>query len=101
MTKENELLNFFKVAYANYPIDKNYLYKLVKETPEIITAFDPHRSGYYPASSSYIKWWMSYLNCSDNDCYLIVILITKKLWLQLLIHLMMRVTILLIVFVVT
>lgn len=69
MTKENELLNFFKVAYANYPIDKNYLYKLVKETPEIITAFDPHRSGYYPASSSYIKWWMSYLNCSDNDCY--------------------------------
>lgn len=41
MTKENELLNFFKVAYANYPIDKNYLYKLVKETPEIITAFDP------------------------------------------------------------
>lgn len=69
MTKENELLNFFKVAYANYPIDKNYLYKLVKETPEIITAFDPHRSGYYPASSSYIKWWMSYLNCYDNDCY--------------------------------
>lgn len=56
MTKENELLNFFKVAYANYPIDKNYLYKLVKEMPEIITAFDPHRSGYYPASSSYIKW---------------------------------------------
>lgn len=69
MTKENELLNFFKVTYANYPIDKNYLYKLVKEMPEIITAFDPHRSGYYPASSSYIKWWMSYLNCSDNDCY--------------------------------
>ena len=68
MTKENELLNFFKVTYANYPIDKNYLYKLVKEMPEIITAFDPHRSGYYPASSSYIKWWMSYLNCSDNDC---------------------------------
>lgn len=65
MTKENELLNFFKVAYANYPIDKNYLYKLVKETPEIITAFDPH----FPVSSSYIKWWMSYLNCSDNDCY--------------------------------
>lgn len=71
MTKENELLNFFKVTYANYPIDKNYLYKLVKERPEIITAFDPHRGcrGYYPASSSYIKWWMSYLNCSDNDCY--------------------------------
>lgn len=68
MTKENELLNFFKVAYANYPIDKNYLYKLVKETPEIITAFDPHR-GYFPASSSYRKWWMSYLNYSDNDSY--------------------------------
>lgn len=30
MTKENELLNFFKVAYANYPIDKNYLYNLSK-----------------------------------------------------------------------
>lgn len=68
MTKENELLNFFKVTYANYPIDKNYLYKLVKEMPEIITAFDPHR-GYFPASSSYRKWWMSYLNCSDNDGY--------------------------------
>lgn len=68
MTKENELLNFFKVTYANYPIDKNYLYKLVKEMPEIITVFDPHR-GYFPALSSYRKWWMSYLNCSDNDCY--------------------------------
>lgn len=68
MTKENKLLNFFKVACTGYPIDKDYLYELVKETPEIITAFDPHIA-YFPASSSYRRWWMSYLNCSDNDGY--------------------------------
>lgn len=68
MTKENKLLNFFKVACTGYPIDKDYLYELVKETPEIITAFDPHIA-YYPASSNYRKYWMSYLNYFGNDCY--------------------------------
>lgn len=63
MTKENKLLNFFKVASIGYPIDKDYLYELVKETPEIITAFDPHIEP-FTASSNYRKYWMSYLNCS-------------------------------------
>lgn len=66
MTKENKLPNFFKVACTGYPIDKDYLYELVKETPEIITAFDPHIA-YFPASSNYRKYWMSNLNYSGDN----------------------------------